>query len=146
MLLKMCGNVPLSAHWLGATLWMPSVVSAAAPPRPCRLLPRAASGVSPCHAWSSSSCCLLFFPPLLSFLKNPAFSWCARRKTASVLSLLSLVMFQVYLALGPTCSFFWWFRVHVELFCNTVFQRNPFLPPLSLLCCPTFASVHSNWE
>lgn len=37
-----------------------------------------------------------------------------------ILSFLSPAMFQAWFALGPTCSFFWWTRVSVELSFNTM--------------------------
>ena len=51
------------------------------------------------------SCCLLLFPALLSVLKNPAFSWCAQSRTASVLSFLPNKLEHIfYLLLMST----WW--------------------------------------
>lgn len=77
------------------------------PPRPC---PAPAPSRLWLLLWSHSiselisllSCCLVFFPAL-SFLKNPASSWYASSRTASVLSCSPPAMFQgplVYLSGG----------------------------------------------
>lgn len=69
-----------------------------------------------------------FFPALLSFQKNPAFSWCAGGWAASVLSCLPAVTFQASLAPGPTCLHFWWSNLSIELTPNAMFQMNPPFP------------------
>ena len=85
-------------------------------------------------SWSQSisysvflfSCCLLLFPALLPFPNNPGFSWCLQSRTVSVLSLLSPEMFQAQIALGPTCSSFWWSRISTEISSSTVLQMNQY--------------------
>lgn len=49
---------------------------------------------------------------------------------------------------GPKAHYssFWWSRYQRALL-HTLFQMNPvFFFPVSLLHCPNFTSVHSNWE
>ena len=103
--------------------------------------------------WSQSShfslvsCCLLYFPELLSFPKNPAFSWCAPKRTASVLSFLPSVMIHAWFALVPTHYIF----LAVQSLCPVLPQHwmnsvYLFIFSTSLLHCPAFASIHSNRE
>lgn len=90
--------------------------------------------------------CLLFAPEPLSFPKNPAFSWCAWSRTASVLSFLPPTTFKyllrdtlVHPSAGPGYP-------RSSLSCCTIFQVNQLFPPSSLLHCLTFGSSDSNWE
>lgn len=81
------------------------------------------------------SCCCYFFPALLSFPKNPAFSWYAWGRTASVLSFLSVVTFQAELAPGPIIflviviqgihkALFWHYFKWINFFPITFFLSN----------------------
>lgn len=105
--------------------WMTSIMPC--PQQPCStpvdsclcILYRASA--SPMH-FSSFPAAFCFCQHLLLVSKNPAFSRCAQNKTASVLSFLSLAMFQGLFALRPTCLLFSWSRVSTELSSKTIFQ------------------------
>lgn len=76
---------------------------------------------------------LSIFPAPLSFPKNFAFSWCARNRTASVLSFSLPAMFQALLVVQDIR------RALLQYHMNQCF-------PISLLHCSIFAFIHSNYR
>lgn len=88
--------------------------------------------------------CLSLSPALLWLPKSPAFSWCARSRTASVWSLLPPVMCLAYFTLGPTCLSSWQSRVSADLSSSSIVKWINV--SISLFHCPAFTSGHSNWE
>lgn len=72
------------------------------------------------------------FLSLLSFPKNPISHDVPEAESCQFSNFYLQPCFQLNVALGPTCSCFWWFRWSVELSSNTVFQMKQLLFHISI--------------
>lgn len=100
---------------------------------------------SPLESWSILCLVFLFsfslqpFLALLSFPKNPAFSWCALSRTAFLPS-------EALFALWPICSTFWQSIVSKKALLqhHTVYVTNHF--SVSFLYSSASTSIHGEWK
>ena len=106
----------VTCHWGSCESWQPceGVTSTVSHPQePCSAPVISSLWLllwsDPSHIFFLFSYCLLFFPALLSFPKNPKFLWCAQSRT--VLSFMRPAIFQAYFSPGPTCPCFWQSRI-----------------------------------
>lgn len=141
--------MPLSQLQLLGSVWM-SNVHTSCPEQPY------SAPVYPCLSpllWSEFLSYLLFlFSYCLYFSQN--YHLFQRTLLAMVCSkeesfrfvMLPPGMFQTSILQGPICSAFWCSRIFIELSSKTIFQMKHLFLPTSLLHCPTFESVHSNWK